>query len=344
MGSGTFIGVPRVTLDEELTVLASDEAARACGILPGERLVPMPGERELRRHAACFSRSELTRYDPLGDPQNAALFRLRPVGGHTVLYVEYSYTLSECRACGALFSDMRSYLSASLPRRRESLSLLIQAGFSFSASARETDAADALTEEADEAARRTRIPSRRGTAWELGTLLRSYLRGAAVRGLLPDCAVHASPIPAPLFTGADPESLLLILALTLRACGDISQDRAVTVSCGAEAGACILSLTTEAPALASLLVFSSDLCAVAPHSPALPGLAAAEYIAGMCGCGIAVTGEGSRLRIAFRLPAASPDDLFRSPAETERLLTPVLEIVFRILSLSSDDQKQNEHP
>ncbi len=343
MGSDAFTGAPRVTLDGALTVLASDETARACGILPGGRLVPMQGECELRRHAACFARSELTRYDPLGDPQNAALFRIRPAGGHTVLYVEYAYTLSECRACGALFPDMRSYLSASLPRRRESLSLLIQAGFSFSASARGTDAAGALAEEADEAARRTRIPSRRGTAWELGTLLRCYLRGAAARGLLPDCAVHAAPSSAPLFTAADPESVLLILALTLRACGDISEDRAVTISCTADTGACVLSLTTEAPALAALLVFSSDLCAAAPHSPSLPGLAAAEYIAGMCGCGIAVTGEGNRLRISFRLPAASPNDLFRSPAETERLLAPVVGAVLRILSLS-DDQQQNEHP
>jgi hypothetical protein len=341
MGSDAFSGVPRVVLDRELSVLAADEAARACGILPGERLVPLQGECERRRHAACFSRAANTRYDPLGDPQNAALFRLRPVGGHTVLYVEYAYTLSECRACGALFADMRSYLSASLPRRKESLSLLIQAGFSFSAPAR--DAADALTEEAGYAARRARVPSRRGIAWELGTLVRCYLRGAAARNVMPDCAVRAAASEAPLFTGADPESLLLILALTLRACGDISSNRTVDVSCEAESGACLLSLSTEAPALASLLVFTSDLCAVAPRSPSQPGLFAAEYIAGMCGYGIAVTGEDSRIRISFRLPAASPDDLFRSPFETERLLAPVVEAVLRILSLP-DDQQKHEHP
>jgi hypothetical protein len=101
---------PAVRIDASMQVLYANPAARMAGIGTGDTLILRHGTCERLRHEACFHRSPLTRYDPLGSPQNAALFALENTGPFRIAYVEYTYTFHQCRAIAVLFRTRQEYL------------------------------------------------------------------------------------------------------------------------------------------------------------------------------------------------------------------------------------------
>jgi|GEM_PF-3720512 len=332
-----------VRLDGQMAVSALSEAAEAAGLRVGDQLTPLEGECEIRRHEACFARAENTRYNPLGRPQNAATFQIRNERGFGVLYVAYAYTLAECRACGALFADRRAYLDAEEDGRLAALAE--ERLWPSAAPAPAPGGAVAVTRTLADAAAaavwRTRRSARADEAWEIGALLRLFLRRQETRDAMPDCALCLRLPPQPLFSRADPEGVLLVVGLILRALGDVSAERQILLSLEPTASVCRLTLETSAPALARLLISTTDLHALAaPARSGAPGLSLAEIIADECGCSIRITGDGRRLRVCCTLPAVCPDDLFYSPFDAEARLRAAVDGALSLLELLDREEQQ----
>ena len=101
---------PAVRVDEAMRVLYANPSAQREGICVGDTLSLKEGSCERLRHEACFARYTLTRYDPLGTPQNAALYELKNTCGFRIAYVEYTYTFHRCQAIAILFRTRQEYL------------------------------------------------------------------------------------------------------------------------------------------------------------------------------------------------------------------------------------------
>ena len=357
---------PAVRIDAAMQVLYANPAARMAGIGTGDTLFLRHGTCERLRHEACFHRSPLTRYDPLGSPQNAALFALENTGPFRIAYVEYTYTFHQCRAIAVLFRTRQEYLrfAAALDRGpRRYCGLLLHTLRSLRDECRQQltqpDAQPSLSVDTVEELMTVTLltlqcfyPDTIYTGakrlYSLHRTVESYIR--ALADYAHTMAIHLDlsydAASSDLYTSMDPECLYLLLTALLSAISDLSEDHAAHIWLTEQGEDRTIHIRTRCERLSRLLCHTADvqaLAAGAPHKEMQ--ITMAEFLAGYCRYEIDICGDedAHSLIVRLHMPAhpAQPD--FKSPLYADAHLESTLHAICRLLTLMDTDQQKQDH-
>ena len=334
---------PAVRIDAAMQVLYANPAARMAGIGTGDTLILRHGTCERLRHEACFHRSPLTRYDPLGTPQNAALFALENTGPFRIAYVEYTYTFHQCRAIAVLFRTRQEYLrfAAALDRGpRRYCGLLLHTLRSLRDECRQQltqpDAQTSLSVD---------------TVEELMTVtlltLQCFYPDTIYTGAKRLYSLHRT-VESYIRALADyAHTMAIHLDLSYDAASsDLSEDHAAHIWLTEQGEDRTIHIRTRCERLSRLLCHTADvqaLAAGAPHKEMQ--ITMAEFLAGYCRYEIDICGDedAHSLIVRLHMPAhpAQPD--FKSPLYADAHLESTLHAICRLLTLMDADQQKQDH-
>lgn len=357
---------PAVRVDEAMRVLYANPSAQREGICVGDTLILKEGSCERLRHEACFARSPLTRYDPLGIPQNAALFSLKNTCGFRIAYVEYTYTFHQCQAIAVLFHTKEEYLHFSAALRqgpRRYCGILLQSLRTLRDECRNcllapesgaTVSADTV-EELMTVTLLTlqcfypdtvygggkRLYSLRRTVEAYITALREYARALSIDLHLPLAAGGGD-----MYTQLDPECLYLLLSALLSVVSDLSQNRTARIWLTEEGEDRTIHICTQCEHLAQILCRTTDIQALAVGAPGKQmQLTMAEFLAGYCRYDILITGneEDKTLTLSVCMPANPTKSDFKGPMYAEAYAEATLRAICRLFVLMDSDQQKEHH-
>jgi len=354
---------PAVRVDESMRVLYANPAAQKAGISTGDTLTLKEGSGERLRHEACFARSPLTRYDPLGSPQNAAQYTLTNTHGFRLAYVEYTYTFHRCQAIAVLFRTKQEYLhfTATLqqgPRRY--CGMLLQSLRTLRDTCRNTSA-DGMPVSADTVEELMtvtlltlqcfypdavytggkRIYSLRRTVDAYISALTDYAAALSVSLALPFEAGGGD-----MYTQLDPECLYLLLSALLSVVSDISDDHTARIWLSEEGEDRSIHIRTRCGRLSRILRRTSDVQALAVAAPRKKmQLTMAEFLAGYCRYDILIDGdeEAETLTLTVFLPSHPTQPDFKTPLYADAHLDTTMRAICRLFTLMDADQQKKHH-
>lgn len=358
--------VPSIRLDHSMQVLFADSAAIRAGITPGEDLSVHLSEGELLRHHACCQHAPGTCFDPLGTPQNSAVFALEAgdFHGFQILYVEYVYTLRSFHAIAWLFPSLREYLLFDseihghlIERRSELTDAISYLHRNYEPLFQSGAAGGAVSSEAFTSAALLSLECFQSYAYQSGEdTLRCCLR-RFLSEFFPCLQSNAFFIDCTLtFTNSDtapdtavqlaPGKLCLLLTALCGILNDISDSRCIEVSTEDYSQHFEIRLTTEAKPLPPFLLRTQDLQALAPVVPSKAlSLTVASYIVGYSGwqLNLLTRNRGRQLSFSLVLPTAPAGETFHSPAAELTALAPAFRSVEALCALLYTQQKQQDH-
>lgn len=354
---------PAVRVDESMRVLYANPAAQRAGIRTGDTLTLKEGSGERLRHEACFARSPLTRYDPLGSPQNAALYTLTNTHGFRLAYVEYTYTFHRCQAIAVLFRTKQEYLhfAAALqqgPRRY--CGMLLQSLRTLRDTCRNTpaDGTPVSSDTVEELMTVTlltlqcfypdavytggkRIYSLRRTVEAYISALTDYAAALSVSLALPFEAGGGD-----MYTQLDPECLYLLLSALLSVVSDISDDHTARIWLSEEGEDRSIHIRTRCGRLSRILRRTSDVQALAVAAPRKKmQITMAEFLAGYCRYDILIGGdeEAETLTLTVFLPSHPTQPDFKTPLYADAHLDTTMRAICRLFTLMDADQQKKHH-
>lgn len=354
---------PAVRVDASMRVLYANPAAQREGFCVGDTLTLKEGSGERLRHEACFAQSPLTRYEPLGSPQNAALYTLTNTHGFRLAYVEYTYTFHRCQAIAVLFRTKQEYLhfAAALqqgPRRY--CGMLLQSLRTLRDACRNTpaDGTPVSSDTVEELMTVTlltlqcfypdavytggkRIYSLRRTVDAYVSALTDYAAALSISLALPFEAGSGD-----MYTQLDPECLYLLLSALLSVVSDISDDHTARIWLSEEGEDRSIHIRTQCGRLSRILRRTSDVQALAVAAPRKKmQITMAEFLAGYCRYDILIGGdeEAETLTLTVLLPAHPTQPDFKTPLYADAHLDTTMRAICRLFTLMDADQQKKHH-
>lgn len=362
---GQTVFTPAVRIDSAMRILYANPAAEMCGLRAGDVLHPAYGAGERLRHEAAFHRSPLTRYDPLGTPQNAALYELENTCGFRLAYVEYTYIFQRCSAVAVLFRTKAEYLRfaavlESGPRRygillRRALRTLREECRRSIASPDQSPISPDTVEEMLTVTMLTlecfypdTLYTEGKRLYSLRRLVEEYLN--ALSRYTAALSIHLDILPpqegADMYTSLDPECLYLILSALLSALSDLSDDHTASVFLTETGEDRSIYIRTGCRRLCRILHHTTDVQSLAVGAPRKEMyLTMAEYLCGYCGYEIHVFGEeeSGLLTLQLYMPAHPAQTDFKAPLYTDAHLENTLCAICRLFGLMNADQQKKDH-
>ncbi len=358
--SRQFASLPLVELDQDLTVLSANEAARVKGIQPGESLPPPAYRRleELRAvHRARFLETDGILSDPLCEREDA--FRC-PIGhfhGFRLAYILYDHSLSGHRALAVLFSS-----------HKESLSFTMQLGSRGGYTGRIQEMLSAFRRECENLQRGAAV----GTppAEELLSLLSaSALLTRLVSPALQDesgevhlCSLSVllktfskAPIPAAksliltssdsdVYLPVDAAAMFLLFAEILRILSYFSLDGTVTASLTRYGEDGEIRFQTVSESASSVPARLFDITELSQRFlPLRDHLRLAEYLAGMQCAYLSLLPGKDTLSLSLYIPKEKTVPDFKSPEEAERYLAHALDATCSVFAYLQKGEPLSDH-
>ena len=352
---------PSLSLNQFMQILSVDDAARRIGISPGDELTAHLPSGELLRHRAYCRRDPGTPCDPLGTPQNCAVFAFGSDGfyGFEILYVEYAYTLRSYRAEARLFPTLRDYLlfaSETDGPRAEGRRALSRAARTirtdYDALFQGNAAKCAVSSEAFASAALLALdcfqPYMRGVEeplYDLRRFLDGFLPRLQQNTFFIDCALTLSA-DAAAAARVNADRLCFLLTALCGVLNDLSEDRRIAVSLRGYGNDLEIRLTTAVGQLPPFLSRTTDLLALTSAAPAKTlSLTLAEYVAGYSGWHLAAVTEsgGRRLSFSLLLPAARPSEDFHSPFAAQSLMNDAFATLGALCALLYAEEQKKDH-
>ena len=360
---GMTVFSPAVRVDESMRVLYANPAAQREGICVGDTLTLKEGSSERLRHEACFARSSLTRYEPLGSPQNAALYTLTNTHGFRLAYVEYTYTFHRCQAIAVLFRTRQEYLhfAAALqqgPRRYCGMLLQSLRTLRDTCRCAPTDGTPVSADTVEELMTVNlltlqcfypdsvytggkRIYSLRRTLDAYVAALTEYAAALSISLDLPFEAGSED-----MYTQLDPECLYLLLSALLSVISDVSDDHTARIWLSEEGEDRSIHIRTRCERLSRILRRTSDVQALAVAAPRKKmQITMAEFLAGYCQYDILIGGdeEAATLTLTVLLTAHPTQPDFKTPLYADAHLDTTMRAICRLFTLMDADQQKQHH-